>query len=159
MTDKQGTSNPLHAVLTSLSAVVSLFIVAHVVFVAQDVFNSVPIDECPFCLAANSTDLILLSTDSAYAIRETSPKCDEHYLVFPKAHIKNIDSEEATPEVIKSLEELCLLIFEQLPEDLERKMLINRPPYYNVKHLHLHCMGCAPASWLSYQKLYLALHQ
>mmetsp|Transcript_2124 Transcript_2124/g.5261 ORF Transcript_2124/g.5261 Transcript_2124/m.5261 type:complete len:166 (+) Transcript_2124:1607-2104(+) len=151
-------AQPVNSILNALSFAATICIVVQVTLVAKDVFNSTPIDECPFCLDANSTERILLNTDSAYAIQDQEPKCVEHYLVLPKTHIKNIDSPEATDEVIEELKELCLKIFEQLPEDLEKRMMIHSPPYYSVHHLHLHCLGCAPASWLSYQKYYLAFH-
>jgi diadenosine tetraphosphate (Ap4A) HIT family hydrolase len=146
-------------VLTGLSLAASLLVVLHVTLVARDVFNSTPLEECAFCLASNSTQQVLLSSETAFVIRDAEPKCAEHYLVLPKTHIKNIDSPETTSEVLASLKELCMEIFDQLPLELEKMMIIHSPPYYSVQHLHLHCLGCAPAGWLSFQRYYLAFHE
>lgn len=149
----------VHAALTGCSLALLLFVVLHVVLVSRDVFSSTPLEECRFCLGANSTEPILLSSEIAIAIQDARPKCTEHYLVLPKAHIKNINSEEATVEVIEALKALCFQIFEQMPDNLDRQMTIHSPPYYSVQHLHLHCLGCSPPSWLSYQMYYQAFHE
>jgi hypothetical protein len=81
--------------------------------------SSMPLEEGVFCLAANSTEQILLSSEIALAIQDSVQSTSS------KSHIKDVDSPETTSEVLASLKELCLEISHQLPAELVKKMIIH----------------------------------
>ena len=119
-------------------------VVVFVCSVGSDVFDHAPQDDCNFCAVANYTTKvrILNENEKLVGFKSKDPECYKHYLVIPKEHIKNIHSEEATCELIEEMRSFCNSMLDEEGILQGRKMIFHNPPFYSVKHLHLHCMAC-----------------
>ena len=119
-------------------------IIGFVCKVGSDVFDHAPQSECDFCAIANYTTKvrILNENEKLMAFKNKEPDCNKHYLVIPKEHIKNIHSPEATCQLIEEMKEFCNEMLDEEGITYERRMVFHNPPFYTVKHLHLHCMAC-----------------
>lgn len=114
-----------------------------VYFVATDVLDRAHPEDCNMCAYANYTlpTRFLYDSDEFFAVRSKYPDCNVHYLVLPKQHIKNIHSAEVTCEMLAEMRGICSELLEEI--ELQTKILFHNPPFYSMKHLHLHCMACA----------------
>lgn len=119
-------------------------ILSFVFSVEGDVFDHTSEDDCEYCAVANHTVKvrILDESENLLAFKNKEPDCYKHYLVIPKVHIKNVHSEEATCELLKEMENFCQHLLDEDGITHGRKVLFHNPPFYAVKHLHLHCMAC-----------------
>jgi sulfate adenylyltransferase (ADP) / adenylylsulfatase len=123
--------------------------------VGSDVFDHAPPSDCDFCAIVNETlkVRVLNETDSLIAFKSKEPDCTKHYLIIPKDHIKNIYSAEVNCSLVTHMQDICNEMLDRDGITYERRMLFHNPPFYSVKHLHLHCMACSVQdnSYLSVQ--------
>ena len=113
--------------------------------VATDVFDKAPEEDCKFCAFVNNTKLIrkLYDSEELVAFKSDNPTCPQHFLVIPKKHIKNYYSPEVTCELVFNMSKACEELLTEVGQGLNWEVRFHNPPFYSVKHLHMHCMGCS----------------
>ena len=136
-------------------------IVSFVWLVASDVLDRASPDDCEFCSIANYTTPLrtIYDSDEFMAFKSSLSDCELHYMVIPKAHIKNVHSSEVTCDMLTEMSHICDEILREVY--LEKKMIVNNPPFYSMKHLHMHCLGCTrrDLSWTNFKYLKLLFHE
>lgn len=96
-------------------------------------------NDCLFCSIAGGrtgTELVW-QNDIASAFRDIHPKAKVHYLVVPKAHIKNLDALD-DPELAGRLIMAVREVIRQLGLVEANKILIQG---IELDHLHFHVMS------------------
>lgn len=129
------------AVLAGVWTVIIYFILS----VGQDVLDRAPSDSCDYCKISNNTIVKrkFFENDELQAFNAPEANCKKHFLVIPKQHIKNIHSYESNCELILKMLNVCNeLLSNSEREKLKNRIFFDNPPLYDVKHLHLNCMGC-----------------
>ncbi|CAI2188730.1 19527_t:CDS:2, partial [Funneliformis geosporum] len=101
--------------------------------------------ECVFCVIANNKDSerIVYEDERIIAFEDKKPAAKMHLLIIPRNHIDTVKtlSTNDVPLLRHMIDTGNRLLSEsgyQLPQT---RMGFHVPPYYSVKHLHLHCLG------------------
>lgn len=119
-------------------------IISFVCEVGSDVFDHAPESLCDYCAISNHTaNVRIIDTQNhLIAFKEKDSSCAKHFIIIPEQHIKNVHSENATCELLTQMQKFCLKLLDEYGYSKGRKILFNNPPFYTIKHLHLHCMDC-----------------
>ncbi|KAN0050196.1 hypothetical protein ACTA71_003302 [Dictyostelium dimigraforme] len=96
--------------------------------------------ECPFC--DYPADKIIFQTENVVVFNDRTPKASVHYLICPKEHIISIKtlSQKDIPVLVEMKQVADQLIAEKFQKQTGIVLGFHSPPFYSVKHLHLHLL-------------------
>ena len=98
------------------------------------------INDCVFCKVYQDKDRLIDETARTFTIHDRSKgSASEHLLVCPKEHIKHIglmNREDA--ELLKEMKGAAERVASKLAPNSEVIYGFHKPPFYTIKHLHLH---------------------
>lgn len=99
--------------------------------------------DCIFCdLYATQKEDILIETNLTFSFHDIKKgSAKEHLLVCSKECIKNVNY--LTPShllLLKEMKEVAEKLVEKLAPGSTYRLGFHRPPFYSVKHLHLHVL-------------------
>ncbi|KAK5582386.1 hypothetical protein RB653_003969 [Dictyostelium firmibasis] len=99
-----------------------------------------PTQECPFC--DYPSDKILFQTENVVVFNDRTPKASVHYLICPKEHIISIKTltQKDIPVLVEMKQVADQLIKEKFSGQEGIVLGFHSPPFYSVKHLHLHLL-------------------
>ncbi len=98
--------------------------------------------QCKFCQIRDLKTDLLYEDDLIFIFKDKFPKARVHFLICPKEHIKNVD--ELTSNHQDLLDHMENKVHKVLTEDIYVKeyfLGFHVPPFYSVKHLHMHCVS------------------
>ncbi|CAG9313239.1 unnamed protein product [Blepharisma stoltei] len=152
-------------IIKTILILVWVSIIYFILSVGGDILDRAPAENCDYCAIANNTipKRKFYESEEIVAFNAPEPSCKRHYLITPIEHIKNVHSSEVTCELINSMQKVCLDLLENHNrENLKNRIFFDNPPFYNVKHLHLNCMGCdksdeSPFSFRFYSNIFSEL--
>jgi diadenosine tetraphosphate (Ap4A) HIT family hydrolase len=145
----------LHSLEFSLVIFFFIYFFIFIFFTGLAMSETANANKCLFCRIANGEDektQLLVDQDGIVLFKDIRPAAPHHYLVVPKAHIR--DPKHLTPNdatMLKNLVKLGTDYLEKQGVDVKDARLgFHWPPFHMVSHLHLHVI--APQSqmrWLS----------
>jgi len=96
---------------------------------------------CPFCEINDSN--IVMSNDNAIVIKDIKPRSNEHFLIIPRKHIKNLkDITNGDKETIKDMTSLLQKLAKQYGNKTDNgfTFVSNNGPdaHQTVEHMHWH---------------------
>ena len=103
--------------------------------------------QCVFCII-KETDInrVVYEDDQIIIFKDRSPVAEVHLLCIPKRHIKNKnyltknDLDLLNHMYITSREFIVLNYKEHLMNNINPIFGFHKPPFYSIKHLHMHCI-------------------
>ena len=101
--------------------------------------------DCPFCdIPINNRNRILYEDEEIIIFEDINPMAYIHLQCIPKQHIKNINSlTYKFISLIEHMKEESINYITKNYDKVNREDIIQGfhiPPFYTVKHLHLHCI-------------------
>ena len=104
-------------------------------------------DQCVFCrIKETDKNRIVYEDEQILIFTDRSPVAEVHLLCIPKRHIKNKnyltknDLGLLNYMYIKSRDFLILNYKEHLMNNIQPIFGFHKPPFYSIKHLHMHCI-------------------
>ena len=103
--------------------------------------------QCPFCIIKETDkDRIVFEDEQIIIFKDRAPVAEVHLLCIPKRHIKNKnyltknDLNLLNHMYITSREFIVLNHKDRLMNNINPIFGFHKPPFYSVKHLHMHCI-------------------
>jgi diadenosine tetraphosphate (Ap4A) HIT family hydrolase len=107
-------------------------------------------DKCIFCKVGrgdmkpgvNEEGELVLENAHAACFHDIAPSCEHHFLVTPKAHVKNCWGFETAEhlETLKGMRSLGHAALDHVGVD-KRQLGFIRPPFNSIFHAHMHAMS------------------
>ncbi|KAM9944786.1 hypothetical protein ACTFIT_009514 [Dictyostelium discoideum] len=123
------------------AAVYSSLILNLLLIVGSNTMKKKPTTQgCPFCDYPN--DKIIFQTENVIVFNDRTPKATVHYLICPREHIVSIKTltQKDIPVLVEMKQVADQLIAEKFPGQSGIVLGFHSPPFYSVKHLHLHLL-------------------
>ncbi|KAI0091333.1 HIT-like protein [Irpex rosettiformis] len=110
---------------------------------------------CIFCDVSREKGFNVVYEDEKYVVfKDHRPAAAQHLLVVPRRHIDSVRT--LTPEdvpTVKRMAEIGHSILDEMQIPFSNRRLgFHIPPFYSVKHLHLHVQATPYKSWLKRAK-------
>ena len=107
-------------------------------------------ENCVFCeIWRTRSDRVIYSTDNTFIFHSrTKSGAVERLLVCPKDHIKHAGKLEKNDAwLLLEMRDAGISISERLRPGAAIKMGFHKPPFYSIKHLHLHVVVLPIKGW------------
>ena len=103
-------------------------------------------DECVFCnVTKKNKNRILYEDEQIVIFKDINPVAKVHLQCIPKKHINNIN--ELTKDDLQLLNHMYETSRDYLIQNYKELLIENqpifgfhKPPFYTIKHLHMHCI-------------------
>ncbi|KAI0806346.1 HIT-like protein [Irpex lacteus] len=110
---------------------------------------------CIFCDVSREKGFDVVYEDEKFVVfRDHRPAAAQHLLVIPRRHIDSVRTltKDDVPTV-KRMAEIGHSVLDEMQVPLSsRRLGFHIPPFYSVKHLHLHVQATPYRSWLKRAK-------
>ena len=100
---------------------------------------------------------ILHEDEKCIAIQDLHPAALHHFLVIPKEHIATTNSlDQRHRNLVVHMYDVGKKLMKETRPEAHCKFGFHQPPFYSVKHLHMHCL-CPPYTSMLHAMKYKSL--